>query len=116
MKKKKEASVPAKKKTKRTKSATKKNRSEKEFFAIMKALQTETQPIVKNKAANTYVATVSFSTDRRLTESEVDRLTLAVHVQVEDPAGLGDEKRAEFSTADVKTVIKRTRKINRRRK
>ncbi|MBM4377565.1 MAG: hypothetical protein FJ095_21020 [Deltaproteobacteria bacterium] len=82
----------------------------------MRALQDKTQPIVKNKAANTYVATVSFSADRRLTEAEVDRLSCAIHVQVEDPAGLDGEKRALFEVSDVKTMIRRTRKINRRRK
>lgn len=120
MKKKKEASVPAKKKKTNKKKAVALSRRvkdlENEFSAIMKALQTETQPIVKNKAPNVYVATISFRTDRRLTQDEIDRLASAVHVQVEDPAGLGDEKRAEFSTADVKTMIKRTREINRRRK
>ena len=89
---------------------------ENEFSSILKALQTESQPIVKNKAANKYVATVSFATDRRLTQNELDALAFAVGVQVEDPAGLEGAKRAEFSTADVKTTIKRTREINRRRK
>lgn len=89
---------------------------ENDFAQIMKALQDNSQPIVKNKPANTYVATVSFSADRRLTEAEIDRLACAIHVQVEDPAGLDGEKRALFSVADVKTLIKRTRKINRRRK
>jgi len=89
---------------------------ENDFAQIMKALQDNTQPIVKNKAANTYVATVSFSADRRLTEDEIDGLSRAIHVQVEDPSGLDGEKRANFSVCDVKTLIKRTRKINRRRK
>jgi len=112
--------------TKKTKKKTKKKTTgalqrrvaslENEFSSIMRALQDKTQPIVKNKAANTYVATVSFSADRRLTEAEVDRLSCAIHVQVEDPAGLDGEKRALFEVSDVKTMIRRTRKINRRRK
>lgn len=121
MKKKKEASVPAKKKknTNKRKAVALSRRVrelENEFSAIMKALQTETQPIIKNKPANTYVATVSFGTDRRLTQEEIDRLVFAVAVQIEDPSGADGEKRAEFSTHDVKAMIKRTRKINRRKK
>jgi len=120
MKKKKEASVPAKKKNINKRKAVALSRRvkdlENEFSAIMKALQTETQPIVKNKPANTYVATVSFGTDRRLTQEEIDRLVFAVAVQIEDPSGADGEKRAEFSTHDVKAMIRRTRKINRRKK
>jgi len=89
---------------------------ENDFAQIMRSLQDNSQPIVKSKPNNTYVATVSFSADRRLTQAEIDRLTCAIHVQVEDPAGLDGEKRALFSVADVKTMIKRTRKINRRKK
>lgn len=86
---------------------------ENEFSAIMRALQTHTQPIVEHKTPNTYVATVSFSADRKLTAEEIDRLAFAISVQVEDPSGLDDEKRAEFSTAQVRTIIKRTRRRRR---
>jgi hypothetical protein len=86
------------------------------FSSIMSALRDETQPIVANKPANTYVATVSFGTDRRLTADEVARLVSAVAVQIEDPSGADGEKRADFATSDVEARIKRTRKIVRRRK
>lgn len=103
-------------KKKRVVSSRSPNESGSEFSSIMKALQTKTQPIQKNKPANVYVATVSFSTDRRLAQREVDALAFAIAVQVEDPSGLDGDKRAEFSTSDVKTTIKRTREIVRRRK
>jgi len=89
---------------------------ENEFSSIMRALQTHTQPIVKHRTPNTYVATVSFLADRKLTAEEIDRLAFAISVQVEDPSGPGDEKRAEFSTAQVTTIIRRTRKSRRRGK
>jgi len=113
-----------KKTTKKTKSATGRRAAissrvtdmDSEFLEIMQALQAHTQPIVRSKTPNTYVATVSFSADRRLTAEEIDRLAFAISVQVEDPSGPGDEKRAGFSTAQVRTIIKRTRKSRRRGK
>ena len=113
----KEAEVPVKKPNKK-KAIPKKKTSEPygEFGSIMKLLKDGSQPIIKNKSSNTYLATVTFSSDRRLTKEELDRLSTAVHVQVEEPAGLEGSKRADYSVADVKTLIKRTRKINRRKK
>jgi len=61
------------------------------------------------KTPSTYIATILFSTDRKLTAEEIDKLAFALSVQVEDPSGLDDEKRAKFSTAQVRTIIKRTR-------
>lgn len=104
------------KKRKQTRTEKRVAKLENEFAAIMSSLQKGNQPIVKKKTSNTYVATINFCTDRRLTQDEMDSLLFAAAVQIEDPSGKDGAKRAEFSTCDVKAMIKRTRKINRRKK
>ena len=89
---------------------------ENEFAAIMASLQGGQQKIVPDKTTNTYEATISFVTDRKLTEDEKRALENAVAVQVEEPSGLDGSKRAEFTTSRVKVNLKLSRKIVRRRK
>lgn len=89
---------------------------ENEFAAIMASLQGGQQKIVPDKTTNTYEATISFVTDRKLTEEEKRALEAAVAVQVEEPSGLDGSKRAEFTTSQVKVNLKLSRKIVRRRK
>lgn len=51
---------------------------------------------------NHYKIVIEFTTDRKLTEDELDHLVIATTVQVEDPADhTGESKRASFTTSKV---------------
>jgi hypothetical protein len=51
---------------------------------------------------NHYKIVIEFTTDRKLTEDELDHLVIASTVQVEDPADYtGESKRASFTTHTV---------------
>jgi hypothetical protein len=51
---------------------------------------------------NHYKIVIEFTTDRKLTEDELDHLVIATTVQVEDPADhTGESKRASFTTRTV---------------
>lgn len=48
-----------------------------------------------------YQLAVTFKVDRELSRQEMDRLIDAVAAQVEEPAGLDGEKRAEFTVFEL---------------
>jgi hypothetical protein len=48
-----------------------------------------------------YGLAVTFKVNRELSKQEVDRLIDAVATQIEDPAGLDGEKRANFVVSDL---------------
>lgn len=57
--------------------------------------------------ATRYVATIEFTTDRPLTDEELEYLALAIDAQVGDPAHHdGESRRAEFSTLTLSTSVK----------
>lgn len=48
-----------------------------------------------------YGLAITFKVDRELSQQEVDRLIDAVAAQIEDPAGLDGEKRANFVVSEL---------------
>jgi hypothetical protein len=50
--------------------------------------------------ATEYRIGISFTSDRELTQEELDHLVNAVAVQVEDPSGLNGDKRAKFTVSE----------------
>ena len=44
---------------------------------------------------------ISFNTNRKLSQDELDQLINAVAVQIEEPSGLNGSKRAAFTVSDL---------------
>lgn len=44
---------------------------------------------------------ISFNTNRKLSQDELDQLINAVAVQIEEPSGLNGDKRAAFTVSDL---------------
>ncbi len=44
---------------------------------------------------------ISFNTNRKLSQDELDQLVNAVAVQIEEPAGLNGDKRATFTVSGI---------------
>lgn len=44
---------------------------------------------------------ISFNTNRKLSQDELDQLINAVAVQIEEPSGLNEDKRAAFTVSDL---------------
>jgi hypothetical protein len=44
---------------------------------------------------------ISFNTNRKLSQDELDQLINAVAVQIEEPSGLNGDKRAAFTVFDL---------------
>lgn len=44
---------------------------------------------------------ISFNTNRKLSQDELDQLINAVAVQIEEPSGLNGDKRAAFTVCDL---------------
>lgn len=85
------------------------------FTSVMSGLRDGSQPVGAKRTPHVYQGTIKLVADRKLSRDETALLESAVWAQLAEPTGIEGEKRAGFSTSDVRITLKRVHVVTKRR-